>query len=661
MPTKDSVIIDIIADTKKSISNFAKFSAAIGIGIMAVRKLNAVMKEMESAFFEQEKAEAKLNAALMATNYQVGISKTELEGMATELANATTLTDQAVLAAQGLMTTFTQISGDVFPQAIEAAADMSTMFGQDLQQSVIQLGTALNDPIRGVGRLRRIGISFTQDQKDSIKAFMDQNDIMSAQQVILDELRVEFGGVAREMGETAYGASEKFKNAMTDLKEVMGRDIAEATTGFRERLTGLIHKMIEAGEEARNLKLATNGIFIESNTENLMAAKTAAEEQLAVYESAYTTALERMKEGPIKRAMRAISDMTVIRSDEYYERQIRAFEAQINATSRYIKTLENAITPANQLSAAEMLALDDMEKKLSVYAELDQAIVTITTKESYLGDQYDHNKALMDAYNKALDTFASFGWEKEYPAMVEFFEIYGSTVEDITTALDEMEKAELRAQKAIKGETINKVVGKAEIENQISLVNTLAFAFEEGLGGAIGSVEDREKQFADITSENLEKMKADYEDLAMTIYSTAAPALEALGGVLVSQEKAGEKFKEAIKGVIADVIRIYAKQWALLAAGALVPGPTFNPAAAIGYGAASAAATVGAGMIEAMGTGGIVTQPTLALIGERGPEAVVPLNRGMGNINITVNGHLLTDDMLQGFIANTITQMHRGY
>jgi hypothetical protein len=44
--------------------------------------------------------------------------------------------------------------------------------------------------------------------------------------------------------------------------------------------------------------------------------------------------------------------------------------------------------------------------------------------------------------------------------------------------------------------------------------------------------------------------------------------------------------------------------------------------------------------IPVLGDGGIVTGPTLALIGERGPEAVIPLNRagsGMGGNTITVN------------------------
>lgn len=44
--------------------------------------------------------------------------------------------------------------------------------------------------------------------------------------------------------------------------------------------------------------------------------------------------------------------------------------------------------------------------------------------------------------------------------------------------------------------------------------------------------------------------------------------------------------------------------------------------------------------IPAMADGGMVTGPTLALIGEAGPEAVVPLDRmgGMGNVTINVNG-----------------------
>jgi SLT domain-containing protein len=46
--------------------------------------------------------------------------------------------------------------------------------------------------------------------------------------------------------------------------------------------------------------------------------------------------------------------------------------------------------------------------------------------------------------------------------------------------------------------------------------------------------------------------------------------------------------------------------------------------------------------IPAMAAGGIVDRATLALIGEKGPEAVIPLDRlgamGTTNVNINVNG-----------------------
>src|SRR5690606_17465374 len=40
--------------------------------------------------------------------------------------------------------------------------------------------------------------------------------------------------------------------------------------------------------------------------------------------------------------------------------------------------------------------------------------------------------------------------------------------------------------------------------------------------------------------------------------------------------------------------------------------------------------------VPAMASGGIVTRPTLALIGEAGPEAVVPLDRGIGGVHVHI-------------------------
>jgi SLT domain-containing protein len=43
-----------------------------------------------------------------------------------------------------------------------------------------------------------------------------------------------------------------------------------------------------------------------------------------------------------------------------------------------------------------------------------------------------------------------------------------------------------------------------------------------------------------------------------------------------------------------------------------------------------------------MAQGGIVNRPTIALIGEAGPEAVIPLSKAGGLGNVTINVYALT-------------------
>ena len=68
--------------------------------------------------------------------------------------------------------------------------------------------------------------------------------------------------------------------------------------------------------------------------------------------------------------------------------------------------------------------------------------------------------------------------------------------------------------------------------------------------------------------------------------------------------------------------------------------------------------------IPMLAAGGIVTSPTLALIGERGPEAVIPLtgpNAGMaGGMNITVQAGLIsTPDQIGQQIIEAIQRAQR--
>lgn len=227
----------------KSVSKIAKSALSYAAVTMAINRLARAMNQTIELYRQQETAERKLASALRSTGNAVGLSIEEMIKYSQEMQTLTSISDSAVIEAQALMVTFTKVGKEIFPTAIEAAADMSVMFGQSLQQSIIQLGTALNDPIAGVGRLRRIGISFGETQKQMIKQFMDQNDIMSAQRVILDELKVEFGGVSREIGESALGQFDRLKREIEDINEKTGKmllpTVRDLNKGFLLAASGI--------------------------------------------------------------------------------------------------------------------------------------------------------------------------------------------------------------------------------------------------------------------------------------------------------------------------------------------------------------------------------------------------------------------------------------
>ena len=65
--------------------------------------------------------------------------------------------------------------------------------------------------------------------------------------------------------------------------------------------------------------------------------------------------------------------------------------------------------------------------------------------------------------------------------------------------------------------------------------------------------------------------------------------------------------------------------------------------------------------IPYLAEGGIVTGPTLAMIGERGPEAVIPLsgrNSGMGGITINITGGLSSSADIGKAVVNAIRQFN---
>ena len=213
--------------------NFAIANNAVMIGVQAaaigIRKLNTAVGDSISKAKEQIDSEERVKAALISTAGAAGVTFSEMESLAKGLQKVTTVGDETILRGESMLLTFTNIGKNVIPQATETMLNLSVAMRTDVQQSAIQLGKALNDPITGVTALRRVGVQLTDQQEDQIKKLVELGKLEEAQKIILDELQTEFGGLARKIAETDSGQIEQLNNQIGDMQEKLGKELLPLT------------------------------------------------------------------------------------------------------------------------------------------------------------------------------------------------------------------------------------------------------------------------------------------------------------------------------------------------------------------------------------------------------------------------------------------------
>jgi hypothetical protein len=213
------------------VKNF--FSSLVGdiVGIFAAAqpwrvlfsKLRQELRLGTEAAIEQAQADKRLEAALRATGHAAGLSADELKNFAANMQRSTGIADDELENFMAVLLTFRNVQGDVFLEATELAADMAAIMQTDLSSAALQLGKALNDPIKGMTALQRVGVAFTQQQKDMVKKLVESGRGLEAQKIILKELRSEFGGAAAGMLGDTEGDIKLATAALGEMREETGQ------------------------------------------------------------------------------------------------------------------------------------------------------------------------------------------------------------------------------------------------------------------------------------------------------------------------------------------------------------------------------------------------------------------------------------------------------
>lgn len=212
------------------------FSVALtGIG------LTSFASGAVDAFDEAQQQAAKLDTVLKSTANSANLNRQALDDQAESLMKTSRLDDDVITGAQAILATFTKVKDSIFMDAIPAIVDMNAKLGGDLQGTVLQVGKALNDPIKGITALSRAGVSFTEDQKNTIKSLVETNRVAEAQSMILKELQTEFGGTSQAMSEVGKGPLIVLQNEFGNLKEDFGELILKIIVGLKPAISAIIN------------------------------------------------------------------------------------------------------------------------------------------------------------------------------------------------------------------------------------------------------------------------------------------------------------------------------------------------------------------------------------------------------------------------------------
>lgn len=246
--SKFSKSMDAVGKTGNKLGSVMK-GVALGVGAVAVAGTALIGKVLADSFkavAEIERLNAQTSAALESTGNAAGRSMDQILAHADSLERLTGVEAESIQTGQNMLLTFTNIKGTRFDEATQSALDLSVAMGKDMASSATLVGKALNDPIKGIGALSKVGVQLTESQKASIEQMVKMGDVAGAQGIILGELNTQFGGSAEAFGNTFLGSVEKVKNSFGTLGESVVQGFLPVATTALNKVNDLFLRIADS-------------------------------------------------------------------------------------------------------------------------------------------------------------------------------------------------------------------------------------------------------------------------------------------------------------------------------------------------------------------------------------------------------------------------------
>lgn len=209
----------------RALTDFAKEAV---LGAEAAQKasdrLDSVAKSMGIFGENTGKVTKRLNAYAEGQEMIVGVDADIIKSTQAKLL---TFKDLATSADE---------QGGAFDRATKAALDLAATGFGTAEGNAVQLGKALNDPVKGIAALAKSGVTFTDEEKEKIKTLAESGKMLDAQNIVLGAIETQVGGTA----EATATASVKMGLAFNAMKDGVGEALLPAFESLAETLMPVI-------------------------------------------------------------------------------------------------------------------------------------------------------------------------------------------------------------------------------------------------------------------------------------------------------------------------------------------------------------------------------------------------------------------------------------
>jgi hypothetical protein len=232
------------------------------LGLLGAFTLAGVaLGKFVSAGANAEKQALKLEAIIKATGGAANQTAVDIENLAQSIGINTLASVQGARDAAGVLLTFKSISGETFGEVLKLSQDLAAVGFGSINTAALQLGKALEEPEIGLSALRRVGVSFTEQQKEQIKVLSLTGRQQEAQALIIKALKEQVGGAGEGAAGGLSGAFDTLGERITLFfeKSAAGQKIVQSLTTVINGLSNILGKFIpEPLELSDNLRVLNN-------------------------------------------------------------------------------------------------------------------------------------------------------------------------------------------------------------------------------------------------------------------------------------------------------------------------------------------------------------------------------------------------------------------